>query len=160
MISCYITIIEQLSSGLISDTDLSVWLLAWHGRVALQGLLAWHGRVALQDLVAFIVNFKVYLVLLLGLVAKNGLASLVVTLLLKHIWLFADISCPFDCFLLMFFLITAINLIFLVPLLFWMTTVIGVTCLYSMIYLPAYLHLCESAEALGSGVAYYRLSRT
>ena len=42
----------------------------------------------------------------------------------------------------------------------WMTTVIGVTCLYSMIYLPAYLHLCESAEALGSGVACYRLSRT
>ena len=42
----------------------------------------------------------------------------------------------------------------------WMTTVIGVTCLYtySMIYLPAYLHLCESAEALGSGVACYRLS--
>ena len=37
----------------------------------------------------------------------------------------------------------------------WMTTVIGVTCLYSMIYLPAY---CESAEALGSGVACYRLS--
>ena len=31
-----------------------------------------------------------------------------------------------------------------------MTTVIGVTCLYSMINLPAYLHLCESAEALGS----------
>ena len=31
-----------------------------------------------------------------------------------------------------------------------MTTAIGVTCLYSMIYLPAYLHLCESAEALGS----------
>ena len=30
----------------------------------------------------------------------------------------------------------------------WMTTVIGVTCLYSIIYLPAYLHLCESAEAL------------
>ena len=29
-----------------------------------------------------------------------------------------------------------------------MTTVIGVTCQYSMIYLPAYLHLCESAEAL------------
>ena len=44
----------------------------------------------------------------------------------------------------------------------WMTTVIGVTCLYSMIYLPTYLHLCESAEleALGSGVACYRLSRT
>ena len=42
----------------------------------------------------------------------------------------------------------------------WMTTVIGVTCLYSMIYLPAYLHLCGSAEALGSGVACYRLSRT
>ena len=30
----------------------------------------------------------------------------------------------------------------------------------SMINLPAYLHLCESAEALGSGVACYRLSRT
>ena len=42
----------------------------------------------------------------------------------------------------------------------WMTTVIGVTCQYSMINLPAYLHLCESAEALGSGVACYRLSRT
>ena len=35
---------------------------------------------------------------------------------------------------------------------------IGVTCLYSMIYLPAYLHLCESAEALGSGVACYRIT--
>ena len=41
----------------------------------------------------------------------------------------------------------------------WMTTVIGVICQYSMIYLPAYLSLCESAEALGSGVACYRLSR-
>ena len=41
-----------------------------------------------------------------------------------------------------------------------MTTVIGVTCLNSMIYLPAYLHLCESAEALGSGIACYRLYRT
>ena len=30
----------------------------------------------------------------------------------------------------------------------------------SMINLPAYLHLCESAEALGSGVACYRLSQT
>ena len=28
----------------------------------------------------------------------------------------------------------------------------------SMIYIPAYLHLCESAEALGSGVANYMLS--
>ena len=28
----------------------------------------------------------------------------------------------------------------------------------TMIYLPAYLHLCESAEALGLGVACYRLS--
>ena len=30
----------------------------------------------------------------------------------------------------------------------------------SMINLPAYLHLCESAEALGSGVACYRLQAT
>ena len=30
----------------------------------------------------------------------------------------------------------------------------------SMIYLPAYLHLCESAEVLGSGVACNRLFLT
>ena len=29
-----------------------------------------------------------------------------------------------------------------------------------MINLPAYLHLCESVEALGSGLACYRLSQT
>ena len=36
----------------------------------------------------------------------------------------------------------------------------GFKPIYGMVYLPAYLHLCESAEALGSGVACYRLSRT